>query len=315
MRITVTGGAGFIGSTLVDRLLADGHRVDVVDNLSTGRPGNLGAARGLHGDRLGFHEADITDPGITGLIAGLSPEVVIHLAAQIDVRLSVADPVADALTNVVGTLRVLDGARSGGARKVVFTSSGGAVHGSIRPGEPPASESSPRRPESPYGVSKMVILDYLPVYRDLYGLDFTALAPANVYGPRQDAYGEGGVVAIFGARMLRGEPCTIFGDGAQTRDFVYVGDLADAYARALDAGSGRVFNIGSGVETSVRELHETMAAAAGVANIPLFAPGRPGEAQRSCLDPAAARQGLGWHPVTSLHDGVTAVLDYWRSVA
>lgn len=312
MRITVTGGAGFIGSNLVDRLLAAGHRVDVVDNLSTGRTANLAAARAAHGDRLALHEADVTDPGVTALIAGLTPEVVIHLAAQIDVRLSVADPVADALTNVIGTLRVLDGARLGGARKVIFTSSGGAVHGSMRPGEPPAAETAPRRPESPYGVSKMVILDYLPVYRELYGLDFTAIAPANVYGPRQDAFGEGGVVAIFGSRLLRGEPCTIFGDGLQSRDFVYVGDLADAYMRALDAGSGRVFNIGTGVETSVLALYETMAAAAGVSVAPHFAPGRPGEAQRSCLDPTAAREALGWDAATPLASGVGAVLDYWR---
>lgn len=312
MRIVITGGAGFIGSTFADLALAAGHHVTVVDNFSSGTRANLASAADRYPDALVIHEADIRDRHVTTLIANCQPDVVVHFAAQIDVRLSVADPVADAMANVIGTLRVLEGARTGGARKFLFPSSGGAVHGSLADGEPPADEGARRHPESPYGVSKMVMIDYLRLYRELYDLDFTALALANVYGPRQDPFGEGGVVSIFGERLLRQDTCLIFGDGNQTRDFVFVKDVANAFLAALGGGSGEVFNIGTGVETSVNELFAVMARVAGVTAQPEYRPARPGEARRSCLDPGKAQRLLDWHPATSLPQGVAEVLAFLR---
>jgi UDP-glucose 4-epimerase len=305
VKILVTGGAGFIGSTLVDRLVTEGHDVAIVDDLSSGTLDNLTFALDA-GARL--HQLDIRDERVSRVIADAHPDAVVHLAAQIDVRLSVADPVADAMANVIGTLRVLEGARQGGARKVLYATSGGAMYGSLGDGQPPATEQAPRHPESPYGVSKMVTLDYLALYRQLYGLDFTALALANVYGPRQDPFGEGGVVSIFGERLLEDLPCTVYGDGEQTRDFVFVGDVAEAFAAALTSGSGEVLNIGTGRETSVIELYRIMAAAAGSSRERVLAPARPGEARRSCLDATLASRVLGWTPRTSLPDGVRATL-------
>lgn len=313
MRVVVTGGAGFIGSTLVDRLLADGHQVLVIDDLSRGKLANLAHAQQQPG--FAFQQIDIVDPGVVDAIAAFDPDAVAHLAAQIDVRRSVEDPAEDALVNIVGSLRVADGARRGGAKKFVFTSSGGAVHGSILEGEPAANEDAPRRPESPYGVDKMVLIDYLRVYKDLFGLDWTAIAPANVYGPRQDPFGEGGVVAIFAERLVHGTECVIFGDGEQSRDFVHVSDVADAFVRALDAGSGRVYNIGTGVETTVNELYAAMARAEGVEAQATHREARPGEAMRSVLDPSRAKAELGWAPRMTLDEGVATVLDFVRGLA
>ncbi len=264
MRTLVTGGAGFIGSTLVDRLLAAGHAVDVVDSLWTGNLSNLDQANATAGDRLDFHHLDIRDPAIVELIAERKPELIFHLAAQADVRVSVARPVFDAEVNVLGSLQVLEGARRAGTRKVVVASSGGTIFGEPRPEDLPVRETHPQHPVSPYGVAKKVVDDYLYAYQRLFDLDFTALALANVYGPRQDPNGEAGVVAIFAGKLLSGDRCVIFGDGKQTRDFVYVDDVVDAFVRSIDAGSGMLCNIGTGLETSVNELYETMAAAAGV---------------------------------------------------
>ncbi len=264
MNVVVTGGAGFIGSHLVDRLLGEGHRVAVVDSLWAGKQVNLDEARATAGDRLSFHHLDIRDPAVGSLIAEVRPEVVFHLAAQADVRVSVARPVFDAEVNVLGTLQVFEGARRAGTRKVVVASSGGTIYGEPAPADLPVDESHPQHPVSPYGVAKKVVDDYLYAYRAVHGLDFTALALANVYGPRQDPHGEAGVVAIFAGRLLSGEPCTIFGDGEQTRDFVFVDDVVDAFARAADRGDGELVNIGTGVETSVNELYRAMADAAGV---------------------------------------------------
>ncbi len=309
-RALVTGGAGFIGSTLVDRLLAAGNTVDVVDNLSSGSLSNLAEARAEGAGRFSFHQLDIRSPDLVGLMARRRPEVVFHLAAQVDVRVSVADPVHDAEVNVVGSLRVLEGARVAGAHKVVFASSGGTIYGD--PGQLPVKESHPQHPLSPYGVAKKAVGDYLHAYRELHGLEYTALALANVYGPRQDARGEAGVVAIFAGRLLSGEPCVIYGDGKQTRDFVYVDDVVDAFSRAGERGSGLLCNIGTGTETSVNELYEVMAREAGVSQPPLYSPPRPGELQRSCLDPGRAAIHLGWKPWTSLEKGVAAVLRWAR---
>jgi UDP-glucose 4-epimerase len=309
MRALVTGGAGFIGSTLVDRLLAEGHTVDVVDNLTTGSLANLATARAEAGHQLSFNRLDVRDPAVVDLVQRREPEVVFHLAAQADVRVSVERPVFDAEVNVLGTINVLEGARLGGSRKIVFASSGGTIYG--EPEELPVRESHPQRPVSPYGAAKKAVADYLAVYRELHGIEFTALALANVYGPRQDPFGEAGVVAIFAAKLLAGDPCTIFGDGAQTRDFVYVDDVVDAFSRAATKGSGLLMNIGTGVETSVNDLYRTMAAAAGVTAAAHRAPARTGELQRSALDPGRAAIHLGWKPWTALDDGTSAVLRWF----
>lgn len=312
MRTLVTGGAGFIGSTLVDRLLGDGHEVDVVDSLWTGNLANLDQARAVAGRRLAFHHLDVRDPAVTDLIVERAPEVVFHLAAQADVRVSVARPVFDAEVNVLGSLRVFEGARRADTRKVVVASSGGTIFGEPLPEDLPVREDHPQHPVSPYGVAKKVVDDYLFAYRRLHGLDFTALALANVYGPRQDPNGEAGVVAIFAGKLLSGEPCVIFGDGEQTRDFVYVDDVVDGFCRSIDSGSEVLCNIGTGVETSVNELHASMAAAAGVTAPADHQPARPGELARSALDPSLAGEVLGWKPTTSLDEGAAAVLDWFR---
>ncbi len=312
MRTLVTGGAGFIGSTLVDRLLAEGHEVDVVDDLSTGSLANLANARSGTGHHFTFHQLDIRSGDVVQLMARRRPEVVFHLAAQADVRVSVSRPVFDAEVNVIGSLQVLEGARAAGSRKVVFASSGGTIYGDPDPSELPVRESHPGRPVSPYGVAKKTVGDYLHAYRELHSLEYTALALANVYGPRQDPHGEAGVVAIFAGRLLAGEQCTIFGDGQQTRDFIYVDDVVDAFARAADRGSGLVINIGTGTETSVNQLYATMAAEAGVDAPAAHEPVRPGELNRSALDPGRAAIHLGWKAWTTLPIGTGAVLDYFR---
>ena len=315
MKALVTGGAGFIGSTLVDRLLAEGHEVDVLDDLSSGTLANLAEARADRdrANKLTFHQIDIRDPEIAGLIERRAPEVVFHLAAQADVRVSVARPAFDAEINVVGTINVLEGARKAGARKVVFASSGGTIYGEVAGRDLPATESLPQIPGSPYGVAKRVAFDYLNVYRQLHGIEFTALALANVFGPRQDPHGEAGVVAIFAGRLLAGEPCTVFGDGEQTRDFVFVDDVVDAFVRAAGRGDGLLINIGTGVETSVNHLYMTMAAGAGVEAPALSAAARAGELQRSSLDPGRAAVQLSWRPWTSLEEGTARVLDWFKT--
>jgi UDP-glucose 4-epimerase len=302
----VTGGAGFIGSTLVDRLLAEGHSVDVVDNLSTGSLANLAEARAMGAGRFHFHQLDVRSEDLVRLMQRRKPEVVYHLAAQADVRVSVKDPVFDADVNVLGSLRVLEGARLTGSRKVVFASSGGTIYGDVS--ELPIKESAPQHPLSPYGVAKKAVGDYLFAYRELHGLEYAALALANVYGPRQDPNGEAGVVAIFAGKLLAGEPCLVYGDGKQTRDFVYVDDVVDAFSRAGERGSGLLCNIGTGQETSVNDLYAAMAKNAGVKAPPVYAPARPGELQRSVLDPTRAAIHLGWKPWTSLEEGTAAVL-------
>ncbi len=311
MRILVTGAAGFIGSNLVDRLLDDDHEVVGVDNLSRGTRANLpdselGAGRGFS-----FIEADVTDPAFVETVDDV--EVICHLAAQIDVRASVRDPIEDARLNVLGTINVLEAARKAGVRKVVFTSSGGAIYG--EPERMPVDETTPTNPLSPYAASKVCGETYLGMYHALYGLETTALAPSNVYGPRQDPFGEGGVVAIFGNALLRGRSATIFGDGSAVRDYVFVDDVTDAFARALgDLGDGRRFHVGTGVGTSVRELHSAIAAAAGAADKPVFGTARLGELQAIVLNANAARDRLGWLPQTPLTDGIMKTLDWIRSL-
>ncbi|HEY7438739.1 MAG TPA: GDP-mannose 4,6-dehydratase [Acidimicrobiia bacterium] len=309
MRALVTGGAGFIGSTLTDRLLAEGWEVDVVDDLSVGNLANLADARAVPGRKFSFHRMDIRSTAITDLIAHRSPEVIFHLAAQADVRVSVARPAFDAEVNIIGTLNVCQGALAARARKVVFASSGGTIYGT--PEHLPVKEGHPQRPESPYGVAKKAAGDYLHYYREVHGLEYTALAFANVYGPRQDPQGEAGVVAIFAGMMLDRERPTVFGDGEQTRDFVYVDDVVDALYRAQDKAGGLIVNIGTGTETSVVRLYEAVARATGYTPAPRFAPARPGELQRSALDPGRAEIHLGWKPWTTLDDGIARTLDWF----
>jgi len=313
MRVLVTGGAGFIGSTLVDRLLAEGHAVDVVDDLSSGSLANLADARADHRHDVTFHNLDVRDPALAELCTRRRPEVVFHLAAQIDVRASVARPLFDADVNILGTINVAEAARACGARKVVFAASGGTLYGEPAPADIPVKESHPQRPLSPYGVSKKAACDYLYAFRELHGLEYTALALANVYGPRQDPHGEAGVVAIFAGRLLAGEDCTIYGDGEQTRDFVFVDDVVDAFVRAANRGGGLVLNVGTGVESSVNTLYATMAAAACVDRVALRGPARAGELARSALDPSRAGTYLGWKPWTDLPTGGAEVLRWFAS--
>ncbi len=292
MRTLVTGGAGFVGSHVVDALLARGDEVHVVDNLSTGSRENLAAGAELH-------ELDIRDPAIETLGAELRPDVVLHLAAQADVGTSVERPDFDAEVNVVGTVRVLEAARGAGAR-VVFTSSGGAIYGEC---DEPATEDHARLPLSPYAVSKLAGEEYIAAWNRLHGTSHVVLRLANVYGPRQIPELEGGVVAIFLDRLARGETAQIFGDGSQVRDFIHVSDVAAGFLRAAETGTG-TYNVGTGVATSVLELYRLCAAAAGVDREPNFAPARPGDLRRSVIDASRAERELGWHAATPLADGL-----------
>jgi UDP-glucose 4-epimerase len=302
MRTIVTGGAGFIGSHLVDALVGRGDEVHVVDNLVTGSRANVATGAELH-------ELDIRDEGIAGLLTRLRPDVVFHLAAQADVGTSVERPSFDADVNVVGTVRVLEAARSRGAR-VVFASTGGAIYGEC---ERPAREEDERRPLSPYATSKLSGEEYLATWNRLYGTHNVACRLANVYGPRQLPSLEGGVVAIFLERLRDGLGAEIFGDGAQTRDFVYVGDVAQAFLAAASAPEAGLFNVGTGVETSVRELYRLCAGLADLEQEPRFAEPRPGDVRHSVLDPGLARRELGWEAATSLSTGLALTWDWMRA--
>lgn len=304
----VTGGAGFIGSHLCDRLTADGWQVLAVDSLATGHLDNLAAARQ---GGCQFHQVDIRAPELAEVVERHRPEVVFHLAAQASVSVSVREPQYDADVNLLGTINVLEAARRAGARKVVFASSGGAIYGSEVP--LPARETHPKRPDSPYGVSKKVAEDYYDWYRRTHGLDYTLLALTNVYGPRQDAHGEAGVVAIFTEAFLRGEAPTIFGDGEQTRDFVFVEDVADAFTRAADRADGRLLNIGTGVETTVNRIAELLVDLTGAQVKPGYGPPRPGDVLRSVVDNSAAAEHLGWKPFTDLRTGLQRTVEFFQS--
>jgi UDP-glucose 4-epimerase len=273
----------------------------------------LAEARKSGGRALHIHHLDITAPAVTELMVRRRPELVFHLAAQADVRVSVSRPAHDANVNVIGSLHVLEGARQAEAERVVFAASGGTLYGDPSPDELPVRESHPQQPLSPYGVSKKAVIDYLVAYRELHALEFSALALANVYGPRQDPHGEAGVVAIFAERIVRGQDVTVYGDGEQTRDFVFVDDVVDAFVRAATRGGGLVCNIGTGSETSVNDLLATMADVAGVEVTAVKAPLRPGELLRSSLDVERASMQLGWRPWTDLADGIRPVLEFVRA--
>lgn len=305
-RVLVTGGAGFIGSHVADAHLERGDRVWVVDDLSSGRRENVPAG-------AEFHRLDIAGERLGDLVRRVGFDLVSHHAAQIDVRASVADPVRDARVNVAGLLNILEAARAGGTGRIVFASSGGAVYG--EPRELPTPERAPKEPLSPYGVAKLAGEHYLNYYREVHGVDYVALRYGNVYGPRQDPRGEAGVVAVFSRRLLRGEPLAVYGDGEQTRDYVYVGDVVRANLLAagmeLSAAPGidaRAYNVSTGRETSVNRLAAALEDAAGMRTGRVFLDARPGELRRSAL--AAASIGeRGWIPAPSLREGLAATFE------
>jgi len=300
MKALVTGGAGFIGSNLVDALIARGDSVDIVDNLSSGKRENVN-------EQARLHVLDIREP-LEDLFAELRPDVCFHLAAQADVRVSLERPDYDADVNVIGTVHVLEAARSTGAR-VVFSSTGGAIYGEC---EEPADEASERRPLAPYGTAKLAGEEYLLTYQRLHGMANVALRFGNVFGPRQDPHGEAGVVAIFLGRLREGETCLIFGDGTQERDYVFVGDVVSALMAAAEVEGG-IFNVGTGRASSVLELYDLCRKVAGSELEARLAPARTGELQRSVLDISKAADELGWRPETSLEEGLRQTWNWIRA--
>jgi UDP-glucose 4-epimerase len=302
-RALVTGGAGFIGSHVADLFIQEGYDVEIIDDLSSGNRANLP-------ENAKFHEVSIASADAAHIVRDGAFDAVVHLAAQIDVRKSVADPIFDAATNIIGTLNILEAIRASGRRtRIAFTSTGGAIYGDFN--TPPNVETFVKDPESPYAISKLAAEYYLAYYGRVHGIEHVALRFGNVYGPRQDPHGEAGVVAIFCNRILEGKPLTIFGDGLQTRDYVYVGDVARAVflgitgklpeAERVDA---RAFNVGTGIGTSVVELARLLQEAAGSNADIVFAPKRPGEQQESFLDASKARALLGWEPKVTLAEGL-----------
>jgi UDP-glucose 4-epimerase len=308
MKALVTGGAGFIGSNLVDALLARGDEVTALDDLSTGRRENLEQAIG-NGATLA--EIDIREAeSVSDVVARLKPDVIFHLAAQIDVRKSVADPANDARINVEGTINVLGAAQAHGVPRVVNTSTGGAIYGEGQ--QIPAPEDHPSAPEAPYGLSKWCAEQYCAIFTRLHGLSTVSLRYGNVYGPRQDPLGEAGVIAIFCGKLLDGGRAVIFGDGTQTRDYVYVDDVVDANLRAAESDTTGPINIGLGTQKSVLDIVEVLNRHAPNGFQPEHAPERPGEIQHIALDPSRARERLGWEAKVELDEGLERTLDSLR---
>ena len=303
MKILVTGGAGFIGSHVCDRYLGAGHEVFALDNLSSGKKENLAPS-------VRLLELDIRSPEAARWIEQNTPDVLCHLAAQMDVRRSVEDPRFDAESNILGMLNLLEAARKAKVRKVIFSSTGGAIYG--EQDVFPATEAHATRPVSPYGVSKASGELYLGYYRAQYGLASVALRYSNVYGPRQNPHGEAGVVAIFAERLVTQKPCTIFGEGKQSRDFVFGKDVARANLLAFEHDYVGAVNIGTGIETDINQLYRHLADAAGSRQTATHAPGKPGEQLRSCIDNRLAKKVLGWEPTVQLAEGLGQTLDFFR---
>jgi UDP-glucose 4-epimerase len=305
VRILVTGGAGFIGSNVVDAYVAAGHEVAVLDNLSTGKEDNVNREAQLH-------RADVRDqPEVEKAFAAFRPEIVNHHAAQAEVPKSVADPANDAHINVVGGLHILKASVDHGVRKVIFSSTGGALYG--EPDIVPAAEDHPVRPLSPYGTSKFAFEQYLGTFQRTFGLAFTILRYANIYGARQDfASEEGRVIAIFASRMLEGRPVTIDGDGNQSRDMLHVGDVAAANLIALEKGDGGIFHVSTGIAVTVNDLYRKLSLLTDYKQEPRFGPARKGDVYRIALDNGRAREKLGWEPQVTLEEGLSLTVDYFR---
>ncbi|MHB8573350.1 MAG: NAD-dependent epimerase/dehydratase family protein [Candidatus Dormibacteria bacterium] len=306
MKVLLTGGAGFIGSHIGDHLLAGGHQVVVVDDLSRGQESQVPSG-------AEFYRLSISDLWLHRVFERERPDAVIHQAAQIDVRRSVANPAQDAQVNILGTINLVEAAGRVGVSRFLFAGTGGAVYGDTA--NLPTPETEPALPESPYGIAKLACEHYLRVLAPLRNMTWMSLRYANVYGPRQDPHGEAGVVAIFAERLLRGQEAVIFGDGEQSRDFVYVGDVARANLLALRSSTSGAVNIGTGAETSVNQLFEGLRRAAGVEASPRHAEGKPGEQRRSVVDPGLALRELGWAPEVSLEKGLALTLDFFRERA
>ena len=304
MKILVTGGAGFIGSHLVDRLVQEGHEVVVADNLSTGKRRNLNRA-------AEFYKRDVQGSRMESVFRRERPVVLIHLAAQMNIRRSVEDPLFDAQVNILGTLNVLDQAVRYGTRKVIFASSGGAIYG--EQDVFPAPESHATRPLSPYGISKLTGEYYLAYYQRVSGIQYVSLRFSNVYGPRQDPYGEAGVVAIFTQKMLAGEQPIINGNGRQTRDFIYVDDVVEAHMAVLGRDIQGVYNVGTAHETTINDLYGKLADLTKSGCKQLYGPAKKGEQARSVVDASKLRQELGWEPRVSLDEGLARTVEYFRA--
>ena len=305
-KVLVTGGAGFIGSHLVDRLLKEGFQVSIIDELTTGKLGNLNPA-------ATFYHSDISEAAVDEIFGREQPDIVFHLAARVSVSYSARNPVDTAEVNVVGTLRLLEAARKMGLEKFIFSSTGGAIYGN--PDDNPCSEETPVVPISPYGLSKYLAEQYIELFHRLYRVNFTNLRYGNVYGPRQDPDGEAGVISIFTQAMLEGRQPRIFGDGTQERDFVYVDDVVEANIRAIERGNNRTFNIGTGEGTSVNDLFEILRDLTGFPQEAEHRPRRPGEVQRIFLECSQARTYLDWSPAVGLAEGLRKTVEYYESEA
>lgn len=303
MKVLVTGGAGFCGSHVVDQLLEAGYEVIVVDNLSTGKAENLSPESRLY-------QMDIRSPELLGMLEAERPDYVSHHAAQISVQASLRNPMHDASTNLLGSINLLEACRKVGIKKVVYASTGGAIYG--EPGYLPCDEDHPIQPLCQYGASKHAVEHYLYLYSKLYGLNYTVLRYPNVYGPRQDPFGEAGVVAIFTRRMLAGKEAVINGSGDQERDFLYVGDVASANLLALQKGEGRIFNLGWGRGVSVRQLFDELSNLIGYKSEPVFGPPVP-EVFKIHLDARKARQELGWEPHVPIEEGLRLTIEFFRN--
>ena len=302
-KILVTGGAGFIGSHLVDKLIEKNYKVIVIDNLSTGKRENLNS-------QANFYKIDILDSKISQIFQKEKPEAVFHYAAQIDVRKSVEDPIENAKVNILGSLNLLENCKNFRIKKFIFASSGGAIYGTSE--LLPTPESYLPRPESPYGLSKLVIEEYLKIYKNIYGLDFVSLRYANIYGPRQNSKGEAGVVAIFIDKLLEDKRPIIFGTGEQTRDYLYVEDAIEAALKALNyRGLLPIFNVGTGLETNVNEIYNLISQKLGKNIKPIYAPAKPGDLKRSCLDISKIKKDIGWKPKYDLEKGLEKTIQWF----
>lgn len=304
MKILVTGGAGFIGSNLVDELIKQSHEVLVIDNLSTGNKANLNP-------KAKFFELDIADNKLAEVFTAEKPEIIFHLAAQIDVRKSVADPVWDAQQNILGSINLLENCKNHGVKKVIFSSTGGAIYGDTD--KIPTNEEHPALPISPYGIAKLTIEKYLHYYQTVFGLPYVILRYSNVYGPRQNSKGEAGVVAIFCDYLLAGKQPVINGDGKQTRDYVFVGDVIKANLLALDSNKIDIYNIGTGVETDVNELAKLIKNNIETKQEFSHGPAKEGEQQRSCLDTGKAKKELGLQPEINLVAGIEQTVSWFKN--